>query len=394
MSGHRDDRPRIYLDNAATSWPKPPGVYDAVDRYQRTLGAPAGRGAYAEAVEVSALVDQARLRLARLVGLGDPSHVVFTGNGTDSLNTVIHGALRPGDHVVTTVIEHNSVLRPLAALEAAGTITVTYVGCDGHGMVDPHEVGQALRDNTRLVAISHASNVTGAIQPVAEVGRLTHAAGAWLLCDVAQTLGHMPLTIDALEADFLAGSGHKGLLGPLGTGVLAMKPAAAAQLESFRQGGTGTQSYQARQPQELPYKFESGNLNVPGIVGLAAGLEFIAATGLDHLKAEGETLTERLLEALREIEKLKVIGPTSAATRVPLVSVVIDGYDPQEVAASLDAAFRVQVRSGLHCAPAMHRALGTDRQGGTLRFSLGAFNTAEDTDNAAMAVRAIADMAT
>jgi cysteine desulfurase / selenocysteine lyase len=382
--------PRIYLDNAATSWPKPETVYDAVDHYLRYLGAPAGRSGYAEAAEVSRRVEAARVRIAGMLGLDDPTHVIFTANGTDSLNLAIHGLVRPGDHVVTTVVEHNSVLRPLAKLAETAGVSVTRVGCNAAGVVDPDEVRAALGPATRLVAISHASNVTGALQPVEEVARIARAAGVLVLCDAAQTVGHVPLDIDRLGVDFLAASGHKGLLGPLGTGILVMRPAAARQLDSVRQGGTGTQSEQTRQPDELPSKFESGNLNVPGILGLAAGVEFLQKRGLENIEREGRQLTERLLGGFREIAGLRVMGPESAIERVPLVSIVVTGYDPQEVALGLDAAFRVQVRSGLHCAPAMHESLGTQRTGGTVRFSLGPFTSEAEIDAAIEAVAEIA----
>lgn len=390
MQHSNSDNPRIYLDNAATSWPKPEAVYRAVDDYQRLVGAPAGRSGYAEALAVSHEVEAVRARVARLVGLDEPRQLIFTANGTDSLNLAIHGLLRHGDHVVTTAIEHNSVLRPLEHLAREGRITVTRVACDGRGLVDPDDLRRALRGNTRLVAISHASNVTGAVQPIAEIGRVAREAGALMLCDAAQSLGHMPCDVRELGIDLLAAAGHKGLLGPLGTGVLAIGPRAIDQLQSVRQGGTGTESQLTLQPSEPPAKFESGNLNVPGILGLGAGVAYLEELGLDVLEREGRLLTARLLDALRSIEGLRILGPPGAESRVALVSIVLEGYDPQEVALSLDAARRIQVRAGLHCAPAMHAALGTIAGGGTVRFSLGPFTTASDIDAAAEAVAELA----
>ena len=390
MQNSTADNRRIYLDNAATSWPKPEAVYRAVDDYQRFLGAPAGRSGYAEAIAVSHEVEATRARVARLGGLDEPRHLIFTCNGTDSLNLAIHGLLGEGDHVVTTAIEHNSVLRPLEHLARDGRITVTRVACDGQGFVDPDEVRRALRANTRLVAISHASNVTGAVQPIAEIGRVAREAGALVLCDAAQSLGHMPLDVRELGVDLLAAAGHKGLLGPLGTGVLAIGPRAIGQLDSIRQGGTGTESQLTSQPSESPAMFESGNLNVPGILGLGAGVAFLEERGLDAIELEGRQLTARLLDAFRSVAGLRVLGPPDAQSRVPLVSIALDGYDPQEVALSLDAAHRIQVRAGLHCAPAMHASLGTAESGGTVRFSLGPFTTAADIDAAAEAVAELA----
>lgn len=381
---------RIYLDNAATSWPKPEQVYAAVERYQRELGAPAGRSSYTEAAMVSQAITDVRLQLARLLGVDNAAHVIFTFNGTDSLNLGIHGLLADGDHVITTVIEHNSVLRPLAHWQDAGRISVTHVPCDQFGLIDPEAVRGALDATTRLVAVSHASNVTGAIQPIAEISRIAHEAGALVLCDAAQTAGHMPLDMHELGVDLLATSGHKGLLGPLGTGVLALGRQVPQQLRSVRQGGTGTQSERPNQPDALPSKYESGNLNVAGILGLGAGVDFLVQQGLAEVQAHGRRLVERLLSGFHEIKGLRVLGPPEADARVPLVSIVMEGYDPQELALGLDAVYRMQVRSGLHCAPLMHRALQTDKSGGTVRFSLGSFNTETDID---AVIRAVAEIA-
>ena len=303
---------------------------------------------------------------------------------------MIHGLLRPGDHVVTSVIEHNSVLRPLAHLESRGLIGVTRVGCDDAGLVDPQDIRAAIRPSTRLVALAHASNVTGAIQPIEEVGRITRAVGVRLLCDAAQTLGHIAVDFERLGVDFLAAPGHKALLGPLGTGVLAIRPGCAGELDTIRQGGTGTESQVIRQPEELPSKFEAGNLNVPGIIGLGAGVDYLVERGVDQIAGDGERLTQRLLDGLTAQGGVRVLGPIGAAGRVPLVSVLVEGYDPQEVALGLDAAYRIQVRSGLHCAPAMHERLGTLATGGTVRFSLGPLNTADQIDATIRAVEELA----
>jgi cysteine desulfurase family protein len=356
----------------------------------RDCGAPAGRSGYAEAADVARDLADARLQLARLLNVAEPARVIFTANGSDSLNLAIHGLLADRDHVITSVVEHNSVLRPLAVWEDAGRISVSRVGCDRFGVIDPDAVRAALRPNTRLVAISHASNVTGAIQPIAEIGRIAHEAGALMLCDAAQSVGHAPLDVEGLAVDLLAASGHKGLLGPLGTGVLALGPGVAPRLRSIRQGGTGTQSETPRQPDELPSKYETGNLNVPGILGLAAGAEYLRRRGLDDVAAHGRTLVEHMLTGLGEIPGVRLLGPPSGHERMPLVSMVLQGYDPQELALGLDAAYRVQVRAGLHCAPLMHEALGTLASGGTVRFSLGPFNTDQDVDTA---VRAVAEIA-
>ena len=381
---------RIYLDNAATSWPKPESVYRAVERYLREQGAPAGRGAYREAVEVERLIGDARLRVAELIGAPAAERVVFTLNGTDSLNLALHGLLRPGDHVVTTIVEHNSVLRPLRWLEEHADVQVTRVGCDSRGIVDPDDIRKAVDANTRLIALVHASNVTGAIQPIDEVGQLARERELVFLVDAAQSLGHVPVDVRRCGAHLLAAPGHKGLLGPLGTGVLYIAPGMEHRLAPLRQGGTGTSSDQDRQPETLPDRYESGNLNAAGIVGLGAGAAYVAQCGVDDIRRHDVRLTERLLAGLEAIDGVTPYGPPRAADRLGVVSVTIRGYDPREAAALLDSGWSIQTRAGIHCAPRMHAALGTAAGGGTLRFSIGAFNTEEDIDAALAALTEIA----
>ncbi|HEV2972087.1 MAG TPA: aminotransferase class V-fold PLP-dependent enzyme [Pirellulales bacterium] len=381
---------RIYLDNAATSWPKPEAVYKAVERYQREIGAAAGRGSYAEALEAGQFVDRARAGVARLIGAGDPRRIVFTNSGTDGLNLAIHGWLEPGDRVVTTAAEHNSVLRPLSELERRQGVRVKRIACDAAGRVDPDDLRKEMSPETKLVAVVHASNVTGAIQPLAEIGRIAHEYGATLLVDAAQSLGHLPISVDELSIDLLAAPGHKGLLGPLGTGIVYFRPGIESRLKSFRQGGTGTRSEEHWQPESLPDKYEAGNLNVPGLAGLAAAIEFLESRGVSSIRQHESFLTDRFLGGLRQIPGVYVFGPAQAADRVGVVSLRIDGYDPQEVAAVLDATYRIQVRSGLHCAPLLHKALGTADGGGTVRFSFGAFTSEDDVDASLAAIAGIA----
>lgn len=377
--------PRIYLDNAATSWPKPEAVYQAVDDYQRRLGAPAGRGAYAEATEVERIVASCRKKLAELIGASDPSRIIFTQNGTDSLNLAIHGWLRDGDHVVTTVCEHNSVLRPLRFLVEHRNVTATYVGCDGQGIVDPDDIRRAIQPTTRLIALIHASNVTGAIQPVEEVGLVAAERGIAYLVDAAQTLGHVPIHVQRVGCQMLAAPGHKGLLGPLGTGVLYIARGVEERLLPLRQGGTGTRSDEDIQPTSLPDRYESGNLNVPGIAGLGAGVSQILSWGVSSIEQQARELTSRLL---REIPGCTFYGPRTANQRAGIVSLNLAGYDPQELASLLDSQWSIQTRAGLHCAPRMHGALGT-APSGTLRLSVGMFNTAEQIDRVIAALREV-----
>lgn len=381
---------RIYLDNAATSWPKPEAVYRAVDEYQRQLGAPAGRGAYSTGQDVQRRVAEARRAVASLLCAPDAKRIVFGFNGTDALNIALHGLLQDGGHVVTTVVEHNSVLRPLRWLAEHRGVRTTHVACDAFGKVSAADIEQALEPETRLIALSHASNVTGTLQPVGEVGRVAHDRGIVLLVDAAQSLGHVPIDVEALHIDVLASSGHKGLLGPLGTGMLYVAPGVEQRIESFRQGGTGTSSEQDRQPDQLPHRFESGNLNVPGIVGLGAGAAFVQERGVESLRRHEQQLTARLLDELRQIEGVTLYGPDDVEQRVGVVSFGIAGFEPQEVASMLDAACGIQVRAGLHCAPLIHKALGTQDFGGTVRISVGPFNTPDHVHAAARAVAQLA----
>ncbi len=380
---------RIYLDNAATSWPKPESVYCAVENYQRELGAPAGRSAYEEAMTVGRAVEDARRAVARWIGAAEAQRVIFASNGTDALNLAIHGVLRPGDRVVTSVAEHNSVLRPLRDWEQRGDIDVARLGCDAEGFIHLEELEAALRRGAQLVAVTHASNVTGALQDLEAIQRLAHAHGALLLIDAAQSLGHVPLNVDEQHIDLLAASGHKGLLGPLGTGVLCVRAGVEQKLSPVRQGGTGTRSEEDVQPGELPEKYESGNLNAPGILGLGAGVQWLAERGIAAVRLHETELTQRLCEGLRAITGVQVHGPQDPERRVGVVSISVSGYDPQELALVLDSAYRVQVRAGLHCAPLMHRCLGTLPRGGTVRFSLGAFTTEGQIDFVLTAMREV-----
>ena len=382
---------RIYLDNAATSWPKPAEVYAAVDHWQRENGAPAGRGHYDSAAETDGLVLDARRAVAELLGASDPNQVVFTLNGTDALHLAIQGLIRPGDHVVTTVVEHNSVLRPLRQLADGRGVAVAHVGCDADGVVSANDVIAALNSKTKFVVVSHASNVTGALQPIAEIGAELRRRDVTFVVDAAQTLGELPFTVDELWCDLLAAPGHKGLLGPLGTGVLYVRPGVENRLMSIRTGGTGSQSSSTLQPKAMPDKFEAGNLNVPGIVGLGAGVRWLLARGVSSLREHALRRMERLTAGLAELAGVRLFGPREVSRRVGVVSLSIDGYDPQEAAAVLAGGFGIESRAGLQCAPLMHKALGTDAAGGTLRLSVGPFTT--DTHIAA-ALEALRSLAT
>jgi cysteine desulfurase/selenocysteine lyase len=381
-------KPRLYLDNAATSFPKPECVYQAMDDYNRRIGVAAGRGSSRLGAEVAGTIDRARRAVARILDATNPEQVVFTFNGTDSLNLILHGYLRDGDHVVTTQLEHNSVVRPLTELASRGIRTTTVpVGADG--CVDVERFAAALEPTTRLAVCVHASNVSGLIQPVARISAICRERGVALLLDAAQTLGSVPFSVRELGVDFVAAPGHKGLLGPLGTGVVWIRPGLEREVRPLRQGGTGSRSEEPAQPENLPDKFESGNLNVPGLYGLAAGAEWVLERTVAELARHEGHLTQLLLAELRKVPGVRVLGPPDGA-RVGIVSFQIDGYDPRDAAAILDETFGIECRAGLHCAAAAHAAYGTLAAGGTVRFSVGPFVTAEDVSRAVHAVAEIA----
>ena len=384
------NRSRVYLDNAATSWPKPTLVSDIVDDYQRRLGVSVGRGGYAEANDVREAVEKTRAAVACLIGAESPNRIIFTLNGTDSLNQAIHGILKPGDHVVTTDLEHNSVLRPLRSLEKRHGVEVTRVACNEFGVVGPEEIRAAIRPNTKLIVVIHASNVTGALQPVAEIGCIAREHGVLFLVDAAQTLGHIPVSVSEISADLLAAPGHKGLLGPLGTGILYIRPGVEELLDSVRQGGTGSASSSEDQPETLPEKYESGSHNAPGIIGLGAGIEYVLQRGLVDIRQHAMQLTDQLMAGLSNIPGVTVYGPQSSEDRIGVVSVTFADQAAPSVAKRLEEEFRIQVRGGFQCSALMHRSLGTIEQQGTVRFSVGPFNTPEDIEAAIEAAKKIA----
>jgi len=380
---------RIYLDNAATSWPKPAGVYDAVDRYQRENGAAYGRGAHDSATEVSRIVTRCRQRVAKLLGVNRPERVIFTLNATDSLNLAIHGLLQPGDHVVTTALEHNSVSRPLRFREQHFGLEVTRVEPNSDGIVTLDRVQAACRDNTRLIAMIHASNVTGVLQPVAEVGAWAVSQNIRFLVDAAQSAGVIPISFDEAPFSLLACAGHKGLLGPLGTGVLCLAEGLAEELLPVRQGGTGTESESDEQPASLPSRYESGNHNVPGLMGLDAGVGYLLERGIDAIRYHEQKLIIRLRAGLSEISGITIYGSDDPQQRVGVVSLVSEMYDPQSLSVLLSQEFGIETRSGLHCAPGVHNWLGTTQQGGTLRLSVGPFTTASEIEQSLQAFQTL-----
>ncbi|HEX3724012.1 MAG TPA: aminotransferase class V-fold PLP-dependent enzyme [Nitrolancea sp.] len=382
----------IYLDNAATSWPKPEIVYETLANFLRTAGANPGRGNHIMATRAAATIDETRLRLARLLGVADPRRVIFASNATDALNMAIKGVLKPGDHAVTTAMEHNSVRRPLHALEATG-VSVTRVAADSEGFVAVEDIERALRPETRLIAMTHASNVNGAIQPVAEVARIAHDRGVLLLVDGAQTVGAMPVKMGDIGADLLAFPGHKGLLGPTGTGGLILgERIGPNDLATTREGGTGGNSEEDVQPEELPGRYEAGTVNTVGIAALGAALEVLSETGLDAVQAHEREITTQLIDGLSTIPGIRVLSPEDSRRRAAVVSIIVDGWEPSDFGAALDSSFEIACRTGLHCAPDACAALGAFPHG-TIRLSPGFFTTKDEIDQAIGAVAELAQAA-
>jgi len=378
-----------YFDNAATSWPKPDVVLEAMQRFLREVGANPGRSGHRLSIEAGRLIYDAREALAELFHVSDPFRVVFATNATEALNLALRGWLRPGDHVVTSSLEHNSVMRPLRALEAEG-VEVTVVAGSPQGELDPDQVEAALCGNTRLIVLNHASNVTGTLLPVAEVGAIARRRGVLLLVDAAQTAGAVPIDLEAMRIDLLAFTGHKSLYGPPGTGGLVLgERVPVKELEPLKRGGTGSRSEEEYQPELLPDKYESGTPNTVGLAGLGAGVRFVLEQGVDRIRRREVALTQRLLEGLAAIPGLTVYGPGQAEKQLATVSFNVADREPSEVGLALDEEYGVLCRVGLHCAPAAHRTLGTFPRG-TVRFALGYFNTEEEVDAALHAVWAIA----
>ncbi len=381
---------RIYADNAATSFPKPTEVLAAMMEYAQDLGASAGRGAYREAVGTGEMVAACRGRIARLIHAEEPRRIVFALNCTEALNLALRGMLRPGDHVVTTRFEHNSILRPLHELATSG-IETTYVPVDrATGRVDADVVREAVRSNTRLIAMQHASNVTGTVQPVKEVGRICREREIAFVVDAAQTLGHLAIDVRAMGIDLLAFPGHKGLMGPLGTGVLYVRPGLEEQLRPLMAGGTGSVSELPTQPEFMPDKYESGSHNAIGLAGLGAAAAWVLERGVESLRQHEVALCRRFLDGVANVEGLTLYGPRDVEQRVGVFSVRVDGLEPAELSAVLETEFGVLTRSGIHCAPWAHDTLGIHADGGATRLSFGAFTTEADVDTCVEALASVA----
>jgi cysteine desulfurase/selenocysteine lyase len=364
----------IYLDNAATSFPKPKQVIDAVAHYLDEIGGNPGRAAHAQAREAGRVIDRTRRSLATLLGNVKPSRLLCTPSTTVALNLAFKGLLQAGDHVVTTSMEHNSVMRPLHALQKLG-ISHSQIPCSPSGELDPADILPLIQPQTRLIALIHGSNVTGNLMPVSEVGKMARERGILLLVDAAQTVGKIPIDPQQSNIDLLAGPGHKGLLGPMGTGFLYVRP--GLELEPLWQGGTGTYSESMEQPETWPERFESGTLNAPGLAGLAAGIAEVQKQGLEAIAAHEQSLIESLADGLNQLPGIILYGSPDKSSCTGTLSFNVQELDCSEVAHILDTAYAIAVRSGLHCAPAAHRTINTFPHG-TVRVSVSPYNTQED----------------
>ena len=377
----------IYLDNAATTMHKPQTVVEAVTQAMCSLGN-AGRGATSGALDAARTIHGCRAKLARLLGCPRADRVCFTPNSTAALNTAINGVVRPGDRVVTTVLEHNSVLRPLNRLAAEQDVTVEHAGCDADGVLDYDELERLVTPGTRAVVVTHASNVTGNAVDVARVAAMAHAAGVLVIVDASQSAGASLIDMQGMGLDIVCFTGHKGLMGPQGTGGLAV--AEGVDVAPWAMGGTGVHSFDTLQPLEWPTRLEAGTLNGHGIAGLSAGLDFIETQGgVEAIAAHERALADRFLASVREIPGVTLYGAFDQPTRSAIVSLNVGDVDSAEISDALMQGWGIATRPGAHCAPLMHRALGTERQG-VVRFSFGYFNTDDEVDTAIDAVRDLA----
>ncbi len=377
----------IYFDNAATSWPKPDAMICAMNDFNANVGANPGRSGHRLSIEASRIIFDARETVASLLGASDPHSVIFTRNATEGLNVVVRGFLRPGDHVITSSMEHNSVMRPLRSLEAEG-IELSVVPCSGAGEISPDDIASAIKKNTRMIVITHASNVTGTIMPIADIAGIARKRGVIVCVDAAQTVGSVPIDVMKDNIDILVFTGHKSLNGPQGTGGFYIRKGLEKMISPLERGGTGSGSEFAEQPDFMPDRFESGTPNTIGIAGLGAGAAYVAAMGVEAVRKKEIDLTGLFLNGIRSIKGARIYGDADPARRTALVSFTIDGMSPSDIAFNLDERFNIMSRPGLHCAPSAHRTIGTFPDG-TVRFSFGIFTTEDEIRTAVKAIETL-----
>ncbi|BDZ79535.1 aminotransferase class V-fold PLP-dependent enzyme [Claveliimonas bilis] len=376
----------IYLDNAATTMQKPEEVIEAVVQAMHSMGN-AGRGAHSASLEASRTIYDTRELLCRFFGGTDPRRLVFTSNSTESLNIAIKGLFEPGDHVITTMLEHNSVLRPLYEMEKRG-VELTIIPADKKGVIDYNDIEKAIRPNTKAVVCTHGSNLTGNLVDIERIGKITRKNGLLLVVDASQTAGVFPIDVEKMQIDVLCFTGHKGLLGPQGTGGMYVKE--GIQIRPLKSGGSGVQTYSKSHPAEMPTALEAGTMNGHGIAGLHAAVEYIQRTGIDQIRKREQECMRRFYEGVIQVPGVKVYGDFDDMNRCAIVSLNIGDYDSSEVSDELLTEYRISTRPGAHCAPLMHEALGTVEQG-AVRFSFSHFTTDEEVDTAIKAIRELAE---
>jgi cysteine desulfurase family protein len=381
---------QIYLDNSATTYPKPEHVYKKMDTFYRNLGVNPGRSGTDKAAEAENVILDTRKRLCAFFGGTDFNRLVFGYNATDLLNQLISGIVERGDHVVSTCIEHNSVLRPLYVKEKAGEITVDYVPFDADGYVDPDDVKKAIRKNTALVIVNHGSNVIGTVQPVGEIGEICHKMGVPFAIDASQTAGILPIDMESMNIDAVVFTGHKSLMGP--TGIGGMCVAEGLEIRSTRVGGTGVKSAVRTHLDEYPFRLEAGTLNVVGVAGLHAGMDFIEEEGLENIYNHEMDVYEQFRRGLEDIEEVTTYCANGRENHLPIISLNVKNFVAGDVGTLLDVEHGIATRTGLQCAPLVHEGIGTTEIKGTVRFSIGPFNTGEHIDKALYALNDIAKM--
>lgn len=374
-----------YFDNAATSYPKPEKVYEVLVDTMKNKGGNPGRGSHTMALEAAREVYSAREKLAKLFKVENPLRIAFTQNATMSLNLAIKGTLKKGDHVITTSLEHNSVLRPIFSMEDEKGVEVTVVEADSEGVFEIESIEAAIKENTRAIIMTHASNLTGTVTPVEEIGKIARENNLLFILDASQSAGVQDIDVEKMNIDILCFTGHKSLFGPMGTGGIYLRE--GVEIMPIMEGGSGSQSQLRRHPQNMPDVLEYGTANAPAIAALGAGVDFIMETGVENIRKHEEEITSVFREGVKGIEGIKVYGPDKGA---PVVTINIEGVDPAEVSALLDEEYGISTRPGMHCAPLAHKSIGT-YETGAVRFSFGYFNTEEEISYALNALREIVD---
>ncbi|MCK9220401.1 MAG: aminotransferase class V-fold PLP-dependent enzyme [Bacteroidales bacterium] len=380
----------IYLDNSATTFPKPDVVYDFMCNFYRNHGVNPGRSGFDAAIETEEVVLETRKLLTKLFNGDDPNQLTFSYNASDSLNMILQGLAEPGDHVVTTMLEHNSVLRPLYHLSLTHSIEVTHVPFDSHGYVDPDDIKKALKKNTKMVVVNHSSNVIGTVQPLASIGKICKEAGVLFIVDGSQSAGAIPIDMKAMGIDVVIFTGHKCLMGPTGIGGSYVME--GVPVRGTRFGGTGVRSAQKTHLEEFPYRLECGTLNLVGVAGLNAGVKWVLEQGMDKLHHQEIMLWDKLRKGVQEIENVTTYCAESITDQNPVLSLNVKGFDSGDVGTMLDVDYNVACRTGLQCAPLVHVGIGTDKIHGTVRLSIGPFNTEAHIDTAIKAIAEIASI--